>query len=195
MVATIDGKTVSGSRDEPVGDIGSNVDHSVMRALQQASNAILIGAGALRSTPGLWYPEDKLRIVATTSGNVDFASRFFTDAPGKAIVICPSSVELPDGINRLDNEWHHVVKQLKQRWQVERLLVEGGSELNAQLLERDLIDELFLTLAPKVKLGRDVPTYAGGNPLDRGSIQNYNLVEAHQAGDEMFLRYKRIFEF
>jgi riboflavin biosynthesis pyrimidine reductase len=53
------------------------------------------------------------------------------------------------------------------------------------------VDELFLTIAPKVRLGRDVPTYAGGEALPREAIQRFSLVEHQAVGDEIFLRYRR----
>jgi riboflavin biosynthesis pyrimidine reductase len=74
---------------------------------------------------------------------------------------------------------------------VRRLLVLGGSELNAALLQNNLVDELFLTIAPKVKLGRDIPTYAGGNALPREHVQKFRLVEHHAFENEVFLRYRR----
>ena len=74
---------------------------------------------------------------------------------------------------------------------VERLLCLGGSETNAEILREELADELFLTLAPKLKLGRGLPTYAGGEPLERERMQQYRLVEHHVVGDEVFLRYRR----
>jgi riboflavin biosynthesis pyrimidine reductase len=67
----------------------------------------------------------------------------------------------------------------------------GGSEINAQVLENNLVDELFMTLAPKIKLGRDVPTYADGNALPRHALQQYDLVEHHAVNNELFLRYRR----
>lgn len=192
MVATIDGKTVSGSREEPVGDIGSEVDHGLMRRIEDAADAILLGAGALRSTPGLWYPAEKIRIVATESGNLDYKSRFFRDAPGKAIVLCPESAGVPHGVNRLMNDFVDAFSTLRTDWNVKHLLVEGGSALNGQLLELNLVDELFVTLAPKIKLGDCVPTYAGGNPLPREKMQLYRLLQHQVMGDEIFLRYRRI---
>jgi riboflavin biosynthesis pyrimidine reductase len=84
-----------------------------------------------------------------------------------------------------------MVRELR-RLGVKHLLCEGGSELNASLLREGLVDELFLTLAPKIKLGRDVPTYAGGEPLSRALVQQYELVEAHTVGSEIFVRYRRL---
>ena len=90
-----------------------------------------------------------------------------------------------------DVDWPAVFRTFRQDMGIERLLVEGGSELNAALMKLDLVDELFLTLAPKIKLGRDVPTYADGEPLDRTEIQKYDLVSCLPVEGEVFLRYRR----
>jgi riboflavin biosynthesis pyrimidine reductase len=54
-----------------------------------------------------------------------------------------------------------------------------------------MVDELFLTLAPKVKLGANLPTYAGGDPLDKEDVLRWRLVGCHPIEDEVFLRYRR----
>lgn len=192
MVATIDGKTVSGTSEQPVSDLGSETDHIFMRRIEDAADAILLGAGALRSTPGLWYPKDKLRVVASRSGALDYRSRFFADAPNKVVVICPDSAVVPKEFKKLGNDFPGAFLALRQDFGVNHLLVEGGSALNGQLMELDLIDELFLTVAPKVKLGDCLPTYAGGKPLARQNLQRYRLLEHLIVGDEVFLRYRRI---
>jgi riboflavin biosynthesis pyrimidine reductase len=74
---------------------------------------------------------------------------------------------------------------------VEKLYVLGGSEINAELLSRDLVDELFLTVAPKIKLGADTPTFAGGTALPREALLQFELIESQIIGDEVFLRYRR----
>jgi riboflavin biosynthesis pyrimidine reductase/predicted DsbA family dithiol-disulfide isomerase len=198
MVTTIDGKTVSGERTEHVADIGTQVDHLLMRRIEAAAQGVMLGAGSLRSTPKLWYPKEQFRIVVTNSGNLDFNTRFFTDAPDKAFVACSESanIDAPEHVNFLRAGPEHLdirllLTKIRTLLGIERLLVEGGSELNAQLLQLDLVDELFLTLAPKIKLGRGTPTYAGGEPLPRERMQNYRLLENHRVKDELFLRYRR----
>lgn len=198
MVTTIDGKIVTGDRGEPVHDLGSDIDHSMMRRIQDSVDAILIGAGNQRTTPKLWYPKDKIRAVVTRSGDVLYPSRFFDDAPERAIVFCTEESNLPPlpeavtvmriGGGKID--WERALGYLRSVG-VERLLVEGGSEINAQLLEQEAPDELFLTIAPKVKLGADTPTYADGRPLPKSRIQEFALLEQHRAGNEVFLRYRR----
>src|SRR5437588_440991 len=110
----------------------------------------------------MWYAKDKLRAVATSSGHLDFSRRFFTDAPEKVIVLAPEHVQVPPPHRRITNNFPEAFRILKEEFDVHVLAVEGGSTLNGQLLPLDLIDELFLTLSPKVKLGECLPTYAGG---------------------------------
>lgn len=71
-------------------------------------------------------------------------------------------------------------------------LVEGGPTLMGSFVKQELIDELFLTVAPKL---------FGNKPgTTLGLIENYlvpakriptgQLVSAHHVGDELFLRYR-----
>ncbi len=194
MATTIDGKILTGERDEPVMDLGSSLDHRTMRFLESQVDAVLIGAGTLRATPKLWYEKRLLRIVVSESGRVDFGNRFFTDSPGLAVLVCrdPSAIAAPAGVRvwPLAADFAKLWQRIRSELGVRSLLVEGGSEINARVIQEDLADELFLTLTPKVKLGRNVPTYAGGDPLPRERIRQFELVQSKRAGNEMFLRYR-----
>lgn len=196
MVATIDGKIVTGNRGEPVEDLGSKIDHILMRRIQSAAEGVLIGAGAQRSSNKIWYPKELFRFVATRSGNVLTDSRFFSDAPDKAFIICPESAQVPMGIRTIragktDVDWKAALAKIRKELGIKRLLIEGGSDINAQLLKLELVDELFLTIAPKIKLGADTPTYADGEALPRELVQKYKLIGEHRWLDEVFLRYRR----
>lgn len=195
MVSTIDGKTVSGSRDEDVLDLGSKLDHKVMRRIEEASDAVLVGGQTLRVTSPNWNPATHLRVVVSNGGNLPADAAFLRNgAPiiatsGSAgIRSRPGTKLLRAGSRRVD---FSVLLERLREMGVQRLLVLGGSEINAQLLEQDLVDELFLTIAPKIRLGRNLPTYAGGDPLPKGSLPKFSLVEHRSEGDELFIRYRR----
>ncbi len=198
MVASIDGKTVSGTRDEPVPDIGSETDHKTMRQIESCADAILIGAGSLRATKNLHFRPKVVRIVVSQSGDLPYSSQFFTENPAGAYVatsennaskIDKSTKTIIAGEQSLD--WETLTKKMRIELGIERLLVEGGSEINAEFLKRDLVDELFLTIAPLVKLGATTPTYGGGEPFDRKDMTRFKLVSTIVRGDEIFLRYRR----
>jgi riboflavin biosynthesis pyrimidine reductase len=202
MVATIDGKTVIGDRGEDVVGLGSKTDQVLMDRIERAADAVLIGGQTVRSTSARWSPKTHIRIAVTKSGEIPFDKAYFTDPEGKAFVACPegASFDIPTYVARIEAGLTQVEPQvlamkLRQVYGVKRLHILGGSEINAQFLSADLVDELFLTIAPKVKLGRGLPTYAGGEPIPKDQLQQYRLVEHHVIADEVFLRYRRRREF
>jgi riboflavin biosynthesis pyrimidine reductase len=197
MVCTIDGKILSGERNEGVMDLGSDVDHQALRDLESQSDAVLIGGETLRSTEGIWYPDRLWKIVLTQTGNLPWTSRFFSDDPSRAIVASPAKtrLSLPDGVRRIDLApnftFRELLNNLHEQFGIMKLVVEGGSETNASFLKEDLIDELFLTISPSIKLGRETPTIAGGEPLPREALLKFKLIQNQTVGDEVFLRYRR----
>ena len=193
MVSTIDGKTVTGTTDDDVSDLGSDVDHTLMRRLEDGVDAILVGAGSLRATGPKWHPRARVRVVVTRSGDLPQGG-FFEGGDSYVAFSGSRSPRLPKGAKPLragdrEVDFGILLHRLRSLG-VERLLVYGGSEINAELLRAGLADELFLTVAPKIKLGRGVPTFAGGEPLARGDLREFELVEHHVVGSEVFLRYR-----
>ncbi len=177
-------------------DLGSAVDKRLMQRLQECSDAVLLGAGTLRASPKSWNPRTEKRIVVSRSGEVPVDSEFLSKGQPILATGGSSSVRAPKGVKLLRAggqtlDFAILLNRLRTTFGIERLLVLGGSEVNAELLRRDLVDELFLTVAPKVKLGRKVPTYAGGEPLDRQHLLNFELVDSAAVGSEVFLRYRR----
>lgn len=198
MVATIDGKTVIGEKGEDVVGLGSKVDQVLMDRIEAAADAVLIGGQTLRSTSAAWNPKSPIRIGLTRSGNVPFDKAFFNAPGAQSYLACPEAASInvpvivsPIRIGKEDVVPRELARHLRNHLQIERLHILGGSEVNAQFLRADLVDELFLTIAPKVKLGRGLPTYAGGDPLPREALQSYTIVEHNIVGDEVFLRYRR----
>lgn len=193
MVSTLDGKTVSGTPEEGVGDLGSALDHALMKRIEAGVDAILVGAGSLRATGPNWHPKAKVRVVVTRSGDLP-DSGFFHGGETYVAVSGSNMIRAPHGAKILragdrEIDWDILLGRLRAQG-VERLLCYGGSELNAELFRRGLVDEFFLTLAPKIKLGRCLPTVAGGEPLDRSELKQFEIAEHHVVGNEVFLRYR-----
>lgn len=73
------------------------------------------------------------------------------------------------------------------------VLCEGGPHLLGQLLEAQLVDELFLTLAPQVA-GRSPQTPRLGLvenvAFDLGSAPWARLIDLRRAADHLFIRYR-----
>lgn len=73
-------------------------------------------------------------------------------------------------------------------------LCEGGPHLLADLVAADLVDELFLTLAPQV-MGRSRETdrlgFVEGFAAAAGAGRWLDLVSVHRGDDHLFLRHRR----
>lgn len=191
MVSTIDGKILTGGRDESVHDLGSDEDHAAMGRIEAHADAVLTGAHSIRATTPKWNPSTEFRFTATQSGNLPWDAGYLTN--GRPVIFSPAPLNV-SADPRVEfwpfTDWASALRQMREHG-VERLLLLGGSELNAQLFAENLIDEVFLTFAPKIKLGRDIPTIADGEALPRELVQQYELVEHHVVGSELFLRYRR----
>ena len=191
VVMTIDGKTTTSGRGEPVQDLGSDVDHATMHALETMSDAVLLGAGTIRATPRINLPNNVMRICLTRSGDVPVDHNFFQSAPEKAYVCVPSKAAAPVGLNAIfATSLEDLVSQLNSDHGVRRLLVEGGPTVTGQFMEADLVDEWFVTISPKLKMGNG-PNLADGTEFLAAEIPKFNLVSCIPVGSEVFLRYRR----
>jgi len=195
MVSTVDGKIITGERDENVSDLGSNYDHFIMHRLENKADGVLVGAGSLRASGSKWNPKTEFRVVVTESGRLDFESEFLKNGTPVVLTTESCAFPFPDSVrvirlpgNRIN--WSVAMERLFDLG-IKKLNVLGGSVVNSQLFRAEVIDEIFLTIAPKIKLGEGVPTIADGEPLLRSEVKHFNLIEHHRIGSELFLRYRR----
>jgi len=80
---------------------------------------------------------------------------------------------------------------LRREWAVKRLLCEGGGELNFELLRLGLVDELHLTICPRIIGGRDAPTIADGDGFARlAKAANLAMTRQRRIGDELFTTWR-----
>jgi 2,5-diamino-6-(ribosylamino)-4(3H)-pyrimidinone 5'-phosphate reductase len=74
---------------------------------------------------------------------------------------------------------------------VERLMVEGGATLNAELLHLGLVDEVTMYVAPMVFGGASAPTLADGPGFTRDEAIPLELVDVERCeGGGLLLRYR-----
>jgi 2,5-diamino-6-(ribosylamino)-4(3H)-pyrimidinone 5'-phosphate reductase len=74
---------------------------------------------------------------------------------------------------------------------VERLMVEGGSTLNFELLQLGLVDEVTAYVAPMIFGGESAPTMAAGSGLKRSEAIPLKLVEVETWEDGgVLLKYQ-----
>lgn len=200
MVETVDGKTLIGPPGSTAAGLGGATDQLLMRRIQGCVDAAIVGAGTLRPGHVVYRPE-MWRAVVTRSGDLPLSNRFFTDAPDKAIVFAPESLSAQNraqlseaalvesaGADSVDPR--EAARILRQRYGVRSLALEGGASLNFDFLAAGLVDELFITIAPKLKGGEHLPTSVDGPGLPGREFLGLALLSLYRDGDELYLRYR-----
>lgn len=224
FVMSTDGVVTLGSKPSAGSAIsGRNAaDRFLMGLLRACADAVLLGAGTLRSTPGHhWTPEHvypdlaedfaDLRIdlgrrprprlvVVTATGNVTVShpavvagATIVTTSAGANVLRgrLPDSCDLLELGDRGDVDLKLVIDELHDRGD-RAILTEGGPHLLGELVQHDLLDEIFLTISP-VLAGRDdrdqrLGMIAGLELLpERGKWARLRSARRH--GDFLFLRY------
>jgi len=84
------------------------------------------------------------------------------------------------------------LRWLHTKWGVKRLLCEGGGELNDALFHAGLVDEINLTICPKIFGGRTAPTIADGFGCQRltDAVQ-FELTSMKRNKAELFTVFSR----
>ena len=186
FVASADGRVTAEGRSRGLGDDG---DKAIFHGLRERVDAVLAGGVTLRTERygrilgnperrrrrlerGL--PAEPLACVITRSGEVPTEIPLFGEPEARIIVFgpealraplaaCPAQVELVELVGaRLTPA--AALRRLRAEHGVRTLLCEGGPRLFASLLHDGLVDELFLTLAPRLVAG-DGPTLTAGPEL------------------------------
>ena len=208
------GKLISG---------GSEPDRFVMGLLRAAADAVLVGAGTFRKvTRALWHADSiypaagdlfaelrrklglrphPLLVVVTASGDIDPHHPALEDA---LIITTPAGEArlrgaLPAGARVVAADAQHLGGcALCDRLRAEGLqaiLTEGGPSLAGELFREGLVDELFLTVSPRL-FGR----YAGDGRKSlidgvdlAGQLTGMSLALAsvRRHDSYLFLRYSR----
>jgi riboflavin-specific deaminase-like protein len=204
---TVDGRATIDGRSGP---IGSKTDTAVLVALRTRVDAVMIGAGTMRAErygrvvggaekrarrerEGL--PHDPLMVIVSDSLELPWDAELFTNGQGRVLIFTSSQGDPPETATpiRVERHDHRVdlvaaVHHLRRERGVRALLSEGGPHLHAQLLAADLVDELFITVAPKLEGGAG-PGLVEGLPERTRDLELAWLLEED---GELFSRYRYV---
>lgn len=205
FATTADGRATIGGVSGP---IGSSADTEMLSRLRTRFDAVMIGAGTMRAErygriaadpetqarrerDGL--PGDPLVVVVSGRLDLPWDAPLFTEG-GRVLILTASEAEPPETETPIEVIRHEgavnvaeALRQLRQDHAVRALLCEGGPHLHYQLQEEGLVDDLFLTLAPKLA-GGEAPRILEGPLHGVAELELAWLLEEHS---ELFLHYRR----
>ncbi len=210
MVSSLDGAAAVGGTS---GDLGGDGDHQAFRRLRGAADAILVGAGTVRDEnygPPRGTEErraDRERRGLAPRPRLVILSRRLDLAPDHRVFADQEHPPLIVTTREHDQRRASALAEVAELWTVgeeevdlprllirlaevglRRVLCEGGPGVNGALLELDLVDEVFLTVAPTAHAG-EAPRIArsGSEPPPR----RFALTSLHEHDGELLLRYRR----
>ncbi|MBS1679230.1 MAG: dihydrofolate reductase family protein [Actinobacteria bacterium] len=206
FATTLDGRAAIDGRS---GKIGSDTDTAMLVGLRERFDAVMIGAGTMRAErygrifgdparrerrAELGIPRDP-PVVIVGSLDLPWDAPLFTEGGGEALLITadadgePPATQTPVVVLREPGGRVDVgtaLRRLRAEHGIRALLCEGGPHLHSQLQAKDLADELFLTIAPKL-VGAGPSILEGALP----AVVELELAWLLQEGSELFARYRR----
>lgn len=214
VAMTADGKIDTVERKGAA--ISSPRDKERVDQLRASADAVMVGGKTLLGEdPKLTVKSEALRakrvaqglspnplkVGVVTEASLKTDSNFLNMGPAE-IVIFTTHRTSKEQLSRLKARGVHIYASetekvdlqdalaiLKKRG-VERLMVEGGSTLNFELLRLGLVDELTAYVAPMIFGGASAPTMAAGSGLERSAAIPATLISVEQWDDGgVYLKY------
>jgi len=209
FVSSVDGVVTLGSKPSAGSVISGkdSADRFLMGLLRACADAVVLGAGTLRATPGhLWTPAhvypalateftalrsalgrsaEPALVVLTASGELDFShpalvrgAIVMTTSPGAKKI----GSRLPASCELVVLGKGKSIDMGKAMWELrdrglDVLLSEAGPHVTGQLIGEGLLDEVFLTLSP-VMAGR-------GKEKRFGMVEGIELLPANGAWSKL----------
>jgi riboflavin-specific deaminase-like protein len=204
MVASLDGKATLDWRTK---GLSTEVDRRLFHHLRTQADAVMVGAGTVREERyARMTKNEELRekrvaegrapeaLAVVVSGRLDLPADLpLLGEPDQPVLIATgaehSLADAHAGIEyaRIGDDLPRLMAELHERG-VRSVLCEGGPTLNSFLFAAGLVDELFLTMNPKVIAGAAALTIVAGRELvDPLELE---LVSVAEADGELFTRWR-----
>jgi riboflavin-specific deaminase-like protein len=210
MIATADGRA---RLDGRTASLGNRADRELFHALRSQADAVMVGAGTVRAERYgriVRDPESRRRraedgrreeplaVVVSNSLILDPALPLLSAPEAHVVVLTGSDGELAPCAAKVeylrapcdgdgDVDLPRALTELRARFGVAVVLCEGGPRLNAELLQDGAVDELFLSVAPKLAGGTEALRIVHGAELSPPA--EMELLSVLESESHLFLRY------
>lgn len=211
---TMDGK-ITTRNYSPV-DFTSREDKAHLIRQRSLGDAVLIGYRSLKAdNVRLGVPREELRaarakrgqspyplrVIVSNSGKIDNRLNIFQSDFGSIVIF--STTRMPQKVQSAlrdkakihlskssDVDLVQMLRTLQRDYKVRTIACEGGANLFRALLERGLVDQLNLTIAPWLFGGKDAPTLTGISKDFLPRSVRCRLIDMRVVDDECFLTYR-----
>jgi 2,5-diamino-6-(ribosylamino)-4(3H)-pyrimidinone 5'-phosphate reductase len=210
---TVDGK-ITTKNFSPI-DFTSREDKLHLFRQRALADAVLIGHTSLkRDNVRLGLPAElqqarikrkqiptPLRVIVSNKGRIDSRLKIFQSASSPILIF--STTRMPRKTQAAlgqkaalhlaesdDVDLAEMLRILRHQYNVRTVACEGGPTLFRSLLERGLVDQLNLTIAPYLFGGAKAPTLTGLSKEFLPASVHCSLIDMRVVGEECFLTYR-----
>jgi diaminohydroxyphosphoribosylaminopyrimidine deaminase/5-amino-6-(5-phosphoribosylamino)uracil reductase len=205
VAATLDGKIASSSGNSKW-ITGPNARQLVHR-LRHEHQAILIGSETLLkdnpslNTRDIHQGTSPIKVILDGRGRMPRQAKCLRDDESKTIWVVGRKApdpdwELPTNLIRLTSpgvrpEISWVLSQL-ENFDIHSILVEGGAQIHASFLKSNLVDKIYLFLAPRV-LGNEGLSWCGELGIENlMDTLNFTIIKIEQLNPDLLLELQPI---
>ena len=215
---TADGKIAFANREFV--PFASKRDREHMMELRATADAVMSGARTveergvtmgpggkkfrrLRLARGL--SEFNLRIIVSGNGSMNLDAQIFKHRFSPIIVLTSDRIpekrlrqlrSIADDVKAFGEkeiDFHAALRWLRDKWNIKRLLCEGGGSVHGSMVRAGLIDELHLTISPIIFGGRTAPTISDSVDVARlAHASRFEPISQKRIGDELFVVLKAV---
>lgn len=197
---------------------GSERDKELLLELRAQSDAVMSGARTVDLYPVNLGPGPKrfrekrrarglaeynLRVVVTGTGTLDPNAKIFQTRFSPIIILASKAISSQRlktlrslatevGVFGHDEvDFVAALRWLRRKWNVRRLICEGGGGLNDGLLRAGVVNEIYVTICPLIFGGHHAPTMADGKGMrNLAQAAGLRVKSKRRVGDEMYLVYR-----
>ncbi|QQS43969.1 RibD family protein [Candidatus Roizmanbacteria bacterium] len=218
FVSSIDGKIIV--KEKGYWPIGSKKDYEYFTYLRAHADAIVdakntamqFGKYTIRTINDEMYQGFRKEIgkegvpefiILTTSPDEELASKLANDHGYKPTILTNSSTEITGEVSQAFNvekvtegaghvQIADLIRYLNSKGH-QNVFIDGGPTLIAQLLQENVLDEVHLTIAPKIfgSLPGKTLTMTEGILFPSDAVPQFELLNVEKLDDEVVLRYRR----
>jgi 5-amino-6-(5-phosphoribosylamino)uracil reductase len=208
---TIDGKLTlaKGVSSKEIMKLMDEEANKYLHRIRAECDGIMVGANTVRiDNPNLTvrYVEGKnpVRIIPASTADIPLDSNVLNTKVAPTVVVVSERAP-EEKIKAIEEKGAKVIVAGKEKVDfvelfeklfdmgIKKLMVEGGSKINWELIKNDLVDEIRLIHLPVVVGGNDVPSLMSGEGFKTlDAVKKFKIKRVFQCGNQVITEYERV---
>ncbi|SMP16884.1 5-amino-6-(5-phosphoribosylamino)uracil reductase [Desulfurobacterium pacificum] len=208
---TIDGKLTlaKGVSSKEIMKLMDEEANKYLHQIRAECDGIMVGANTVRiDNPNLTVRyvegENPVRIIPSSKGDIPLDANVLNTSVAPTIIAVSEAAPkekieafkekgadvIVAGKDKVD--FKELFKKLYEKG-IKKLMVEGGSAVNWELIKNDLVDEIRLIHLPVVVGGDDVPSLTSGEGFKTlDAVKRFSIKRVFQCGNQVITEYQRL---